>query len=287
MLILLVVVSIARAQESPYFVTYDHHLEEPGNLAVETSTTMGLPRPRPHEERDQSFYAAPYVELEYGITDRITSAVYMEGQGTVGDSTLFTGWRVETRFRPMKKEHVLNPVFYLEYESLNDASRIAKDIVGKGPDLDDPNSELRPSRAHELESKFIVSSDVRNWNVAGNFVVDKNLLRGEGFEFGYAFGVSKVLASSSSATTCTLCRKNFVGGLEFYGGLGTTATAFGFQHTAQYVAPTISWSLREKGTLRFSTAIGVGNESSRFLLRVGYSFDIPRLRTASGHKELP
>src|SRR5436190_18601306 len=33
-----------QAQESPYFVTYDHHLEEPGNLEIETSSTVGVPR---------------------------------------------------------------------------------------------------------------------------------------------------------------------------------------------------------------------------------------------------
>ena len=274
--------TFARAQESPYFVTYDHHLEEPGNIAIETWTTMGIPRgPELNEpqERGQSFYAAPYMELEYGLTQKLTTAVYIEGQGTVGDSTLFTGWRAETRFRPMKKEHRINPVFYLEYESLNDASRIAKDIVGEGPDLDNGNAILRTSKAHELETKLILSSDVRSWNIAGNFLVDKNLLRGEGFEFGYAFGVSKSLAPVTSSD-CTWCRQRFVAGVEMYGGLGSTLTGFGTNDTAQYVAPTVSWSLREKGTFRFSTAIGIGHETSRALFRVGYSFDIPRFRRA-------
>ena len=36
--------ALARAQEAPYFVTYDHHLEEPGNLEIETSATAGVPR---------------------------------------------------------------------------------------------------------------------------------------------------------------------------------------------------------------------------------------------------
>ncbi len=279
---LLLAATLTHAQESPYFVTYDHHLEEPGNIAVETSTTMGIPRaPEANEpwERPQSFYAAPYLELEYGLSQKVTSALYIEGQGTVGDSTLFTGWRAETRYRPMKKEHLINPVLYLEYESLNDASRIAKDIVGEGPDLDNGNAQLRASKVHELETKLILSSDVRSWNIAGNFVVDKNLLRGEGFEFGYAIGVAKSLAPVTSSD-CTWCRQRFVAGLEMYGGLGSTLTGFGTSDTAQYVAPTVSWSLREKGTFRFSTAIGIGHETSRALFRVGYSFDIPRFRRA-------
>lgn len=286
--ILLLAGSFARAQESPYFVTYDHHLEEPGNIAIETSTTMGVPRgPEAGEqERPQRFYAAPYMELEYGLTDKVTSALYIEGQGTVGDSTVFTGWRAETRFRPMKKDHLLNPVLYLEYESLNDASRIAKDIVGEGPDLDNGNAELRASKAHELETKLILSSDVGSWNIAGNFVVDKNLLRGEGFEFGYAVGIAKSLAPVTSSN-CTWCRQRFVAGLEMYGGLGSTITGFGTNDTAQYVAPTVSWSLREKGTFRFSTAIGIGHETSRALFRVGYSFDIPRFRRGTPEKQQP
>lgn len=276
----LLLASSARAQESPYFVTYDHHLEEPGNIAIETWTTMGIPRkPEPGEpwERAQSFYAAPYIEVEYGLTQKVTTALYIEGQGTVGDSALLTGWRAETRYRPMKKDHLINPVFYLEYESLNDASRIAKDIVGEGPDLDDGNAKLRTSKAHELETKLILSSDIRSWNIAGNFLVDKNLLRGEGFEFGYAVGISKSLAPVTSSD-CTWCRQRFMAGLEFYGGLGSTVTGFGTYDTARYLAPTISWSLREKGTLRFSTAIGLGHETSQALFRVGYSFDIPRFR---------
>ena len=30
----------------------------------------------------------------------------------------------ENRFRPLKREHIINPVLYLEYESLNEASKI-------------------------------------------------------------------------------------------------------------------------------------------------------------------
>src|SRR5215469_15861030 len=35
---------LALAQESPYFVTYDHYLEEPGNLEVEYFSTFGTQR---------------------------------------------------------------------------------------------------------------------------------------------------------------------------------------------------------------------------------------------------
>ena len=66
----------SRAQESPFFVTYTHHMEEPGNLDVETSSTAGIPR------KGQEFYFAPYMELEYGVTASWTSELYLEGQST-------------------------------------------------------------------------------------------------------------------------------------------------------------------------------------------------------------
>ena len=61
-----IMVACGGAQESSYFVTYDHHLEEPGNLDIETSSTMGVAR------SGQRFYLAPYIELEYGVTGRWT-----------------------------------------------------------------------------------------------------------------------------------------------------------------------------------------------------------------------
>ena len=256
-----------QAQESPYFVTYDHHLEEPGNLEVATSSTMGIPR------AVQRFYFAPYAEFEYGVTGRWTSEFYLEGQSTAGDSAVFTGWRWENRFRPLKREHWINPVLYLEYEGINEASRIEKEIVGNAPGFGEPNSELSQTHAHELESKLILSSDFRDWNIAENFIVEKNLSRAEGFEFGYSVGLSRPLATMASGTKCRLCRENFRVGAELYGGLGSTL-GFGFHDTAHYFAPVVAWQIGENATLRFSPSIGLTQESNPVLLRFGYSYEI-------------
>ena len=112
LLLCLLTTASARAQEAPYFVTYDHHLEEPGNLEIETSSTTGVPR------SGQRLFFAPYIEFEYGVTGRLTSELYLEGQSTSGDGAVFTGWRLENRFRPLKREHWINPVLYLEYEGI-------------------------------------------------------------------------------------------------------------------------------------------------------------------------
>ena len=51
----------ARAQESPYIVTYDHYLEEPGSLEVEYFSTFGT-------QRGGNDFHSFWTEFEYGAT---------------------------------------------------------------------------------------------------------------------------------------------------------------------------------------------------------------------------
>jgi hypothetical protein len=268
----LLVALACSAQESPYFVTYTSHMEEPSNLDIETSSTTNVPR------SGQRYYFAPYSEFEYGVTARWTTEHYVEGQSTWDDSTIFTGWRFENRFRPLKREHWINPVLYLEYESINEADRIQKELEGGAPDVSSPNSELRKIKDHELETKLILSSDVHDWNLAGNFIVAKNLSRGEGFEFGYSFGFSRPLATMASESNCRFCRENFSAGMEVYGALGSTF-GFGFADTAQYAAPVFAWLISDNTTLRFSPGVGLTHESSPVLFRFGYTYEVQGFAT--------
>ena len=263
----------AVAQEAPYFVTYDHHLEEPGNLEIAGSSTIGIPR------STQRLFFAPYTEIEYGVTGRWTTEFYFEGQATAGDSAVFTGWRVENRFRPLKREHWINPVLYVEYEGINEASQIKKEIVGNAENTIENNAELADTHAHELETKLILSSNWRDWNIAENFIAEKNFSASEGFEFGYSLGVSRPLAKLASGTECRFCRENFNAGLELYGGLGSSR-GFGFHDTAHYAAPVISWQVSESSSLHFSPAIGLTGLSNPLLLRFGYSYEVQGF----GHK---
>src|SRR5205807_5441667 len=81
-----------RAQESPYFITYDHHLEEPGNLEISPNVVIG-------RSKDINAFAGSWLELEYGVKAWWTTEFYLEGQTTRNDSTVFTGFRTEHRFR--------------------------------------------------------------------------------------------------------------------------------------------------------------------------------------------
>jgi hypothetical protein len=118
-----------QCQENPYIVTYDHYLEEPGNLEIEYFSTFGT------QCAGNSFHAF-WMEFEYGATAWWTTELYLDGQTTFGDSTIFTGVRWENRFRPLKHEHFINPVIYVEYEHKSAADKILKEVEGHDVESD-------------------------------------------------------------------------------------------------------------------------------------------------------
>lgn len=255
----------ARAQESPYLVTYDHYLEEPGNLEVEYFSTFVT-------QRGGNNFHAFWAEFEYGAKAWWTTEVYLDGQTTFHDTTVFTGFRWENRFRPLKNEHWINPVIYIEYEQISDADKIMKEIEGHDVESDhaDANATLRAEHNHELEFKLILSKTLRGWNVAVNPLATKNLSPKNPWEFGYAVGASRPLTLKASAQPCNLCRENFIAGIEMYGGLGD-APSFGLHETSHYLAPAVAWNLPSGWTLRLSPGFGLNQNSHRLLLRWGVS----------------
>ena len=260
----------AGAQERAYFVTFDHYLEEPGNLEIALANTTGLPK------NDHAAYSAPWLELEYGLTGWWTAELYLEGVTTRGDGNGFTGWRWENRFRPFRGEHRLNPVLYVEYENTNEASRIQKEIVGSGAIEFEPIEELRREHTHELEGKLILSSAIGGvWNVSENLIFEKNLSEDEGVEFGYSVGIVRPIGTLASGTNCHWCAENFVVGVEAYGGLGSTE-AFGASEQRHYLAPVIGWHVTARTTIKASVGFGLTSASDRSLLRFGVSYELPR-----------
>jgi len=273
-ILLFALTATAAAQESPYFVTYDHHMEEPGSLEVSLSPTFASPG-----EGDKSL--ATSLELEYGTRGWWTTALYLDGQSTFGDSSLFTGYHLENRFRLLMNEHWINPVLYVEFADVNGASKVLKEIVGfdSWRDLAEPNGEARREKKREVETKVILSRDHHGWNFAGNLIAEKNLTAAP-WEFGYALGASRPLALAALPDECRLCRENFSAGIELYGGLGE-GQRITFAGTSHYVAPTVVWTLPSGMTVRFSLARGLTGESNRTLVRFGFSFETSALRRGS------
>ena len=88
----------AAAQEPPYFVTYSSALEEPGNLEISLKNTQAAPP-------NGNPFLGSVIELEYGVKGWWTTEFYLDGQATKNDSTIFTGFRWENRFRPLLRDH--------------------------------------------------------------------------------------------------------------------------------------------------------------------------------------
>jgi len=255
------------AQENPYIVAYDHYLEEPGNLEIEYFSTFGT-------QRGGNDFHAFWTEFEYGVTAWWTTELYLDGQTTFHDSSIFTGVKWENRFRPLKREHFINPVVYVEYEHKSAADKILKEGEGHDVEADflTPNSEARKEHINEMELKLLLSSTFKGWNFVENTLAAKDLANSP-WEFGYALGASRPLALKASAKRCTFCRQNFIAGAEMYGGLGDRHS-FGLHNTSHYLAPVLAWNLPSDWTIRLSAGFGLNNQSHHFLLRWGLSREI-------------
>jgi hypothetical protein len=257
----------AVAQET-YFVTYSHQMEEPGNLEIANKSVVGAPK-------EGNAFLAHALELEYGVKAWWTSELYLDGQTTVGESSVFTGFRWENRFRPLLREHWINPVVYVEFEDINSADKSMLEVVGHDGRQDFLGRNDRSEREREVELKLILSSNFRGWNFSENIIAEKNLSN-QPWEFGYAVGASRPLALAASARKCALCRENFALGAEIYGGLGNRYS-FGLRDTSHYLAPIVSWDIPGGPTLKLSPGFGLNENSHGFLLRFGMSYEIQQL----------
>jgi len=261
---LLVFPGRSHAQEN-YFITYTQHMEEPGNLEISTKFVSGFPK------AGNSFLANS-TEFEIGLKTWWTTEIYLDSQTTANESSVFTGFRFENRFRPLLKEHWINPVLYVEFENINGANKSLLEVVGHDGIGDFLERTDRSEKKREVELKLILGSNFKGWNVSENFIAEKNI-KNDPWEFGYAVAVSRPLALAASPNPCRLCRENFTLGAELYGGLGERYS-FGLHDTSHYLAPTMAYYLPCGPTFTISPAAGLNNNSHGFLMRFGVTYEI-------------
>jgi hypothetical protein len=261
----------ARAQEPPYFVAYSDVLEEPGNLEVASQNIYSTPK-------DANPFYGQIIEMEYGAAGWWTTEVYLQGQTTTHDSTIFTGFRFENRFRPLRRAHWINPVLYAEYEDVSNADKSFMEITGNHTiqDIQVPNGLLRGDVERSMEGKLILSSYVKGFNLSENIISEKNLSN-EPWEFGYALGASRSLANGAPRGQCRFCRQNFAAGAELFGGLGTRYT-FGLRGTEQYAGPTIAYSTPLNWTILAGPEFGLNANSATVLWRLKVSYEFSQVR---------
>src|SRR5207248_8778840 len=256
-------------QERPYFVTYSHEMEEPDNLEIEFFNAIGKPQ-------QGNRFIGSTVEFEYGATGWWTSELYLDGQMTLRDSTIFTGYRWEHRLRALLREHWINPVLYVEFENVR-ADKALREVVGHDGRFDfvDSNAEARKEKEREIEFKLILGSNYRGWNISENIIATKNFSN-EPWEFGYAWAASRPLKLEASAHSCTFCGEKFQAGVEMYGGLGDRYS-FGTHLTSHYLGPSINWTSPNGVTLSFSPQFGLNDYSIPRLYRLGIAYEFNQL----------
>jgi hypothetical protein len=267
---MLTLLCAAQAAEAPFFVTYSHQMEEPGNLEFAAKSITAAP-----SGGNRFFEVAD--EFEYGMRAWWTTELYLDGQATNNESAVFTGFRWENRFRVLSREHWINPVLYFEFENINGADKTLLEVVNHDgrDDLIAPNADARAEKKRELEAKLILGSYFKGWTLAENFIAEKNVSHAP-FEFGYAVGISRPLALAARPERCNICPENFQAGLELYGGLGTH-DAFGLRGTSHYIAPVLAWTLAGGTMFSLSPGFGLTNASTGFLLRVGISYEVAQV----------
>ncbi len=272
LLALLLLPAAAYAQEPPYFVTYSSAMEEPGNLEIENQNIVASPK-------NANPFFAPTLELEYGATAWWTVEGYLQGQATKNDSTVFTGYRIESRFRPLPREYWINPVIYVEYESVNAADKSFLEITGNTSIATQQvaNALLRQEHEHSIEGKLILSSNVKGWNISENFIAEKAVNQAEPWEFGYALAVSRPLLMMRGSRACSFCSRHVAVGAELFGGLGTRYT-FGLKQTEQYAGPVVAVDLPRGFRLKFSPEFGLNDNSAGVLWRFGVSYEFQQFR---------
>ena len=272
-LILLAAPRTVRAQQDPpYFVTYSSVLEEPGNLEIENQEIAAAPK-------NANAFFAPTVEFEYGVTAWWTTEAYLQGQSTQHDSTVFTGFRFENRFRPLPRDYWINPVLYVEYEDVNGADKSFLEITGNDSisNLAVPNSRLRKEVERSVEGKLILSSNAKGWDFSENIIGEKDVNENSPWEFGYAVAASRPLSLTAGSGPCIFCRQNLAAGAELFGGLGTRYH-FGLQQTQHYAGPTIALNMPSDLSLKFSPEFGLDDNAAGVLWRFGASYEIQQFR---------
>jgi hypothetical protein len=269
-LMVLTLGSACSGQERPYFVTYSADMEEPGNLEIATKSAIGKPP-------DGNRFWGTAMEFEYGAKAWWTTEFYLDGVTVAQDSTIFAGFRWENRFRPLIREHWINPVLYVEFENINGANKTLLEVVGHDGvhDFADRNADSRREKQRELELKLILSGNFKGWNVSENLICEKNL-KNSPWEFGYSVGASRPLKLAGSARKCTFCAQKFAAGAEMYGGLGDRYT-LGLHDTSQYLGPVINWSAPAGWTLSFSPQFGLNDFSVPRIYRFGVSYEISQI----------
>ncbi|WP_245257743.1 hypothetical protein [Hyphomicrobium zavarzinii] len=271
-------VSGVQAGQDANFILYNQHMEEKGALDVEVYSDFS------HVGDGEANYTAQLFEIEYGVTDLFTTAIYLEGVKNydAGENYDFGSFRFENRFRLFRGETLLNPVLYAEYEYKKPNSRFIRSVVGRTDGEEEEAEAGEEESEHELESKLILGRDLTsNLNVAFNTIQEVNF--GDGlWSFGYAAGLNYVFfrayeGSEVSSTSSETGLEKMTLGVELYGGLGDShkGLTLNGSSTEQYAGINLRFDCKNETHFGVGGAFGLTDDSEDAILRLtaGYEFE--------------
>ena len=264
------------------FVLYNQHTEEKGETEIEFYSDFS------NVGRDEKNYTAQLVEVEYGVTDLWTTALYLEGVKISGQDYDFGSFRFENRVRLFSQPTLLNPVLYAEYEQKQPESQFIRSVVGRVDDEGVGEGDGEEKTEHELETKLILGHDLSDrLNVAFNWINEVKFDNGV-WSFGYAAGLNYAVFKSagedegeepgSEVTRSDVWDVEKVTlGVEFYGGLGDSVRGLTFDadKTQQYAGINLQAEFENHVHLGVGGAFGLTDESEDAILRLtaGYEFE--------------
>ena len=276
---------VVNAQMDPYFSTISHPLSQDTMMIMALSDFQSA--------RSTNDFFTGMGMVQYGLTPRWTVGFMAEGQKIFGLPTTYGGLRINSYFRVLPHDHLLNFTLYGEYEGLNGAALYKMEVAGfGGEDLNEPLALARRTPVRTFEQRAIMYHDWGRVNLTFNFINETSLESG-GNDFGYAWGVFRqasymsmepgkdmagmaAMPKKKAPPVLSLQRLGY--GLEMIGALGNT-DQFGFywQRQQHYVGPVFNYSLSKHWTVHVEPSFGLSDVSDPFVLRMGVGYSIDHL----------
>jgi len=156
--------NLALADRRAYVWTYEYQTMPKGELELEYYLDYRAP-----DWGNKSISKWTHqIELEYGIANHFDFALYQVFVQNSTDGYKYDEMKVRMRYRLFEVGlFVVDPLLYLEYKRPANAS--------------EPN---------ELEGKLILARDFDQFNLAGNFIIERGLVAGAKWVTEYALGAN-------------------------------------------------------------------------------------------------
>ncbi len=161
-------VAVLEAQMNPDFTAI--------NYPVPRNSLMVMALSDYQSARSTNDFFTGMMMVEYGLTQRWTAGFMVEGEKIYGMPTTYGGMRINSYYRLLPHDHLLNFTLYGEYEGLNGAALYKMEVSGfGGEDLSGPLTLARNTNARTFEQRAILYHDWGRTNLTFNFINETGL----------------------------------------------------------------------------------------------------------------